>query len=90
MAFSPSNPYEVPPYQVQPLISSIIDKPQSHSGGLVQVTCAQAHGMCHSSWRGFATDGYVGSEIYVGCSNGELLRFTLQADDPNKVYALLY
>lgn len=28
---------------------------------------------------------YVGSEVYVGCSNGELLRFALQADDPNKV-----
>jgi hypothetical protein len=27
----------------------------------------------------------VGSELYVGCSNGELLRFALQADDPNKV-----
>lgn len=27
----------------------------------------------------------TGSEIYVGCSNGELLRFALQADDPNKV-----
>lgn len=37
----------------------------------------------------FATDGHVGSEIYVGCSNGELLRFTLQADDPNKVCPLV-
>jgi hypothetical protein len=27
----------------------------------------------------------LGSEIYVGCSNGELLRFALQADDPTKV-----
>ncbi|KAF8234973.1 hypothetical protein L208DRAFT_788835 [Tricholoma matsutake] len=26
---------------------------------------------------------FVGSEIYVGCSNGELVRFALQADDPN-------
>jgi vacuolar protein sorting-associated protein 3 len=30
----------------------------------------------------------TGSEIYVGCSNGELLRFALQADDPNKVCLL--
>ena len=30
----------------------------------------------------------AGSEIYVGCSNGELLRFTLQADDPYKVCVL--
>ena len=27
----------------------------------------------------------LGSEIYVGCSNGDLIRFALQADDPNKV-----
>lgn len=27
----------------------------------------------------------VGSEIYVGFSNGELIRFALQADDPAKV-----
>ncbi|KAF9010239.1 hypothetical protein BDQ17DRAFT_1009842 [Cyathus striatus] len=35
----------------------------------VEVRCAQA----------------LGSEIYVGCSNGELLRFALQADDPDKL-----
>jgi hypothetical protein len=28
---------------------------------------------------------FPGSEIYAGCSNGELLRFTLQEDDPNQV-----
>lgn len=27
----------------------------------------------------------IGSEIYVGCSNGMLLRFALQADTPNAV-----
>jgi hypothetical protein len=27
----------------------------------------------------------LGSEIYVGCSNGELLRFVLQADNPDTV-----
>ena len=30
----------------------------------------------------------VGSEIYVGFSNGELIRFALQADDPAKVRTL--
>ncbi|THU80066.1 hypothetical protein K435DRAFT_823770 [Dendrothele bispora CBS 962.96] len=35
----------------------------------VRARCAQAYG----------------SEIYVGCSNGELMRFALQADDPNKL-----
>jgi hypothetical protein len=34
------------------------------------------------------TQACPGSEIYVGCSNGELLRFTLQADDPHKVCVL--
>ncbi|KAG2156895.1 CNH domain-containing protein [Suillus bovinus] len=61
------NPLEVPPYFLQPLISSI-------TAGTV--TCAQA----------------FGSEIYVGCSNGELLRYALHPDtDPTKLdsYALL-
>jgi hypothetical protein len=33
----------------------------------------------------------LGSEIYIGCSNGELLRYALQADDPDKLesYKLL-
>ena len=31
-----------------------------------------------------------GSEIYVGCSNGDLIRFALQADDPNVVCWLNY
>ncbi|KAJ7078094.1 hypothetical protein C8R44DRAFT_825659 [Mycena epipterygia] len=29
----------------------------------------------------------LGSEIYIGCSNGELIRFALQADDPNTLEA---
>ncbi|RDB27975.1 Transforming growth factor-beta receptor-associated protein 1 [Hypsizygus marmoreus] len=43
--------------------------------GTIHVRCAQA----------------LGSEIYVGCSNGELIRFALQADDPNKLesYSIL-
>ncbi|KJA21405.1 hypothetical protein HYPSUDRAFT_140625 [Hypholoma sublateritium FD-334 SS-4] len=41
----------------------------SASTGRIQVRCTQA----------------LGSEIYVGCSNGELLRFALQADDPQKL-----
>ena len=27
----------------------------------------------------------LGPEVYVGCSNGQLLRFGLQADSPDKV-----
>jgi hypothetical protein len=46
------------------------------------------HKLLVSAWfrhLGLLTDVSLGSEIYVGCSNGELLRFALQADDPNKV-----
>ncbi|KAG2069585.1 hypothetical protein BDR04DRAFT_1101478 [Suillus decipiens] len=62
-----ANPLEVPPYLLQPLITSI-------TAGTV--TCAQA----------------LGSEIYVGCSTGKLLRYALHPDaDPTKLdaYALL-
>ncbi|EEB92420.1 hypothetical protein MPER_09072 [Moniliophthora perniciosa FA553] len=73
---------EVPPFQLQKLMSNV-----SEGGSIfvdlllgrtdqglglgpgVEVQCAQAHG----------------SEIYFGCSNGELMRFALQADDPNKM-----
>ncbi|KZP16915.1 hypothetical protein FIBSPDRAFT_747884 [Athelia psychrophila] len=75
MTSAPTNPYEVPPYQVQPLISSVLERGAPTAGASPQVTCAQA----------------IGSEIYVGCSNGELLRFALQVDDPDKLesYCLL-
>jgi len=70
MTYAPTNPYDVPPYQVQPLITSVVENDLRRSGSPpVKVRCAQA----------------LGSEIYVGCSNGELLRFALQADDPNKL-----
>ncbi|TDL25106.1 hypothetical protein BD410DRAFT_819897 [Rickenella mellea] len=65
------NPAEVPPFQLQQLISTVIQ--QNVSSGRrdsrvpAEVTCAQA----------------LGSEIYIGCSDGSLMRFALQADDPN-------
>lgn len=31
-----------------------------------------------------------GSEIYVGCSNGQLLHFGLQADSPNQVSSMVW
>ncbi|KAJ7634720.1 hypothetical protein FB45DRAFT_790024 [Roridomyces roridus] len=55
MTSAPTQPLEIPPFQLQTLIA------QS------QARCVQA----------------LGSEIYVGYSNGELIRFALQADDPN-------
>ena len=53
--------------------------------------------MCSSLWRvpSYVITPFVylylvtGSEIYAGCSNGELIRFALQADDPNKVNSLV-
>ncbi|KIM47115.1 hypothetical protein M413DRAFT_422845 [Hebeloma cylindrosporum] len=47
----------------------IPDVVDSYSRHRVQLRCAQA----------------IGSEIYAGCSNGELIRFALQADDPTKL-----
>lgn len=68
MAYAPTNPLDIPPYQMQSLVSGI------NNDANIQVRCAQA----------------LGSEIYVGCSNGDLLRFALQADDPSKVRLFLY
>jgi len=63
----------IPPYQVQPLISSILDiYDNSNEAFSVEVKCVQA----------------LGSEIYVGCSNGDILLFALQADQPES-YTLL-
>lgn len=65
MTYAPTNPLDVPPYQIQPLISILDD----YGAPSIQVNCAQA----------------FGSEVYVGCSNGDIMRFALQADDPGKV-----
>ncbi|KAF8813154.1 hypothetical protein BYT27DRAFT_7271330 [Phlegmacium glaucopus] len=81
MTSIPFNAVDVPPFQIQHLISGVVGKSVpsllqeyrhpvlASSGGKFGVLCAQA----------------FGSEIYVGCSNGELIRFALQADDPNKL-----
>ncbi|KAF9004889.1 hypothetical protein BDZ89DRAFT_1237018 [Hymenopellis radicata] len=62
-------PIEVPPYQLQTLISTSDIPGHSTCLPTQQIRCAQA----------------LGSEIYVGFANGELIRFALQADDPNKL-----
>ncbi|TFK38020.1 hypothetical protein BDQ12DRAFT_684517 [Crucibulum laeve] len=82
MSNEPSEPKEIPAYQIQHLISNVVedfgfeqsDRPKGGPSG-IQVRCAQA----------------LGSEIYVGCSNGELIRYALQADDPNRLesYSIL-
>ncbi|KAI0000149.1 hypothetical protein BJV74DRAFT_901315 [Russula compacta] len=73
---------DIPPYKVQPIISSVLDiygLPTFHHNSdaalSVEVKCVQASG----------------SEIYVGCSNGDLLLFALQANGPDQpeTYALL-
>ncbi|KAI0760617.1 hypothetical protein C8Q74DRAFT_1208003 [Fomes fomentarius] len=74
MTYALQKPIDVPPYQIQPLLSGVIDS-LSRAAGPVQIRCAQA----------------IGSEIYVGCSNGELLRFALQASNAEspETYTLL-
>ncbi|KAJ7167305.1 hypothetical protein C8R43DRAFT_1160804 [Mycena crocata] len=45
---------------------------------ILQTLIAQCNARCAQA---------LGSEIYVGCANGELIRFALQADDPNTLEA---
>ncbi|RPD60228.1 hypothetical protein L226DRAFT_555130 [Lentinus tigrinus ALCF2SS1-7] len=75
MTSAPQKPIDVPPYQLQPLLSGVVESLSRAAGHPVQIRCAQA----------------IGSEIYVGCSNGELLRYALQANNPEspETYTLL-
>ncbi|KAF8269502.1 hypothetical protein EI94DRAFT_1799181 [Lactarius quietus] len=67
MASAPSAPVEIPPYQVQPLISNVL------------------HGLDASdAVFTVETDIFSGSEIYAGCSNGDLLRLALQMNGPSE------
>ncbi|KAI9449700.1 hypothetical protein F5148DRAFT_1353251 [Russula earlei] len=60
---------DIPPYQVQPLISTILDIHENSDDPFsVEVKCVQA----------------LGSEIYVGCSNGDILLFALQTNGPHQ------
>ncbi|KAH9924078.1 uncharacterized protein B0H18DRAFT_1085579 [Fomitopsis serialis] len=64
MTSAPLNPLDVPPYQLQHLLAGVGDNFARPPGQSAQVRCAQA----------------LGAELYVGCSNGELLRFSIQSD----------
>ncbi|KAI0726524.1 hypothetical protein C8Q72DRAFT_845790 [Fomitopsis betulina] len=65
MTSTPLNPLDVPPYQLQPLLSGIGDNLARSLGQATQIRCAQA----------------LGAETYVGLSNGELLRFAIQQQE---------
>ncbi|KAF9817728.1 hypothetical protein IEO21_03277 [Rhodonia placenta] len=67
MSHAPTNPVDVPPYQLQPLVERTIGDRKLF---FIQIRCAQA----------------FGSEIYIGCTNGELLRYALQAN-PHAVHS---
>ncbi|KAJ7158395.1 hypothetical protein C8R43DRAFT_1087068 [Mycena crocata] len=54
------------------------DKPIDVPPFQLQTLIAQCNARCAQA---------LGSEIYVGCANGELIRFALQADDPNTLEA---
>ncbi|TFY64543.1 hypothetical protein EVG20_g5905 [Dentipellis fragilis] len=73
MTSAPTNPLDVPPYQVQPLIAKVLENDDLDGldglpGRSPEVRCAQA----------------LGSEIYVGSTDGQLLRFALQANGPGE------
>jgi hypothetical protein len=55
-------------------MSSAPTKPIDVPPYQLQTLIAQCNGRCAQA---------LGSEIYIGCENGELIRFALQADDPN-------
>ncbi|TFY60727.1 hypothetical protein EVJ58_g4966 [Rhodofomes roseus] len=65
MSSAPLNPLDVPPYQLQPLLASVGDNSARLPGQQAHIRCAQA----------------LGAELYVGCSNGELLRFSIQLQE---------
>ncbi|PCH34975.1 hypothetical protein WOLCODRAFT_133672 [Wolfiporia cocos MD-104 SS10] len=69
---APTNSPEVPKFQLQSLIASVVQSVGRIPGPPIQICCAQA----------------LGTEIYVGCSNGDLLRYTTQKDSPES-YTLL-
>ena len=102
MTYAPTNPLDLPPFHLQPLIATAFGsfllphrRSSSHhslyiidfdSQPTVRVTAAQALGTLVTPPIVVQPLKLVaGSEIYVGCSNGELLRFALQADEPMKV-----
>ncbi|KAF5379248.1 hypothetical protein D9615_005933 [Tricholomella constricta] len=82
MTYAPTNPVDVPPYQVQHLISTVVDNFGTFSPRLYRRFSFIVQDLKHQL---FTFDVLRRSEIYVGCSNGELIRFALQADDPNKL-----
>ncbi|KAF5389636.1 hypothetical protein D9757_004156 [Collybiopsis confluens] len=73
---------EIPPYQLQELIAEVFsDVPHTTVQG-IQIKCAQALGIQTPVILADKPNLASGSELYVGCSNGELMRFAVQADDP--------
>ncbi len=106
MTYAPQRPLDVPPYQLQSLVSGFTDtlsrtyppevcitlSKANHTLGAaghpVTVRCAQAIGTLHACLYPWPfNDPSPGSEIYVGCSNGELLRFALQGNATDIVCA---
>ncbi|KAF9225922.1 hypothetical protein BS17DRAFT_777879 [Gyrodon lividus] len=71
MASAPIIPQDVPPYLIQPLI------PEITTGN---ISCAQALGIHNALLLVFLNSCVTGSEVYVGCFNGELLRYSLPAE----------
>ncbi|KAI0344930.1 hypothetical protein BDW22DRAFT_1353743 [Trametopsis cervina] len=56
---------EAPPYELQSLIDAVLPGSDDPTRSAQKVTCARA----------------IGSDLYIGCSNGEILRLSLQRND---------
>ncbi|THH03162.1 hypothetical protein EW145_g6477 [Phellinidium pouzarii] len=77
MAFASVDPVDVPPYQLQELVSQVFENDVPDSGLAFEGTTSgdvKPHVTCAHA---------LGSEIYLGCSDGTLLRYALLENIPN-------
>jgi hypothetical protein len=90
----PAQLADVPPYQLQSLVASVNEPGGPFSltpaGVPNEVRCAQALGAevnpeCSCARADLTRAVWAGSEIYVGCSNGELLRYAIEEHGPTRV-----
>lgn len=82
-----SAPVDVPPFQIQPLLDRIVSSDGQGHSGRAQVSCAQALGVQEFCQLLTHTDyPYLGSDIYVGCANGDIMRLGMKAAESGQVF----
>jgi len=94
---APTRPLEVPPFQLQVVVDTVVEDFASlippgtdpHDPPAI-VRCAQAIGTRRVVPRAnkYLQLCFAGKDLYVGCSNGTLLRFALQ-EHPHRSVRLL-